>query len=280
MRKTKKFLALALATGLMLSSMTVFAEEENNTPPESEVEVEVEETVGPKTSSYSGGTVMTSPSGIKQFEGSKPGADDDVAEGDFWYDGQSMKQWNGSAWVDTASGSSSSSSSSQKREEDKVAAALAREGALLLSEAIAEGFVNGAEMQYAQDASKSAGEYYNNAVVTTPGIENATPVAQGGKLVIDGKVTNATATISKVSVAFVDSAKSATDGTVLNVVNVQFPSVEAIINFYMPGIADGASVEALQYTDGAWANVEVAEVRADHVTLNLKGNGVVAFIAK
>ena len=33
MRKTKKFLALALATGLMLSSMTVFAEEENNTPP-------------------------------------------------------------------------------------------------------------------------------------------------------------------------------------------------------------------------------------------------------
>ena len=138
----------------------------------------------------------------------------------------------------------------------------------------------GAEMQYAQDASKSAGEYYNNAVVTTPGIENATPVAQGGKLVIDGKVTNATATISKVSVAFVDSAKSATDGTVLNVVNVQFPSVEATINFYMPGIADGASVEALQYTDGAWANVEVAEVRADHVTLNLKGNGVVAFIAK
>ena len=66
----------------------------------------------------------------------------------------------------------------------------------------------------------------------------------------------------------------------LNVVDVSYPAVEATINFYMPGVAEGANIVALQYEDGVWTNVDVAEVRADHVVLNMKGNGVVAFVAK
>ena len=126
----------------------------------------------------------------------------------------------------------------------------------------------------------SAGEYYNNAVTETFGIEEATPVAQGGNLVVDGVVTNMTATISKVDVAFVDSVRAAQEGTVLNVVDVRFPAKAATINFYMPGVAADANIVALQYVDGAWVEVEVVEVRADHVVLNLKQNGKVAFIAK
>lgn len=278
MKKTKKYLAFALATGLMLSSMTVFAEE---AAPNSETPAADSAGIS-NQSQYSGGTVIDA-GDYKQYEGSMPGSADNVAIGDYWWDPSSstMKQWDGSAWTATGCDSSSSASStSQSSETDRISAERAKEGAQIQAEAEADGFVTAAQMQYAKEAGKSAGEFFNNAVVTTPGIENATPVAQGGKLVINGKVTNATASISKVSVAFADSAKSVTDGTVLNVVDVWFPSVEATINFYMPGVTDGASITALQYENGTWVNVEVAEVRADHVTLNLKGNGVVAFIAK
>lgn len=169
----------------------------------------------------------------------------------------------------------------EKAEAERAAQAEAsREAVRMEAEAAGEGFENAAHMQYAQAASKSAGEYYNNAVVVTEGIEEAIPVAQGGNLVVDGQVTNMTASISKLSVAFVDSVRAAKEGTVLNVVDVQFPSVEATINFYMPGVADGANIAAVQYTDGAWADVEVESVRADHVVLNLKGNGIIAFLAK
>ena len=169
----------------------------------------------------------------------------------------------------------------EKAEAERAAQAEAsREAVRMEAEAAGEGFENAAHMQYAQAANKSAGEYYNNAVVVTEGIEEAIPVAQGGNLVVDGQVTNMTASISKVSAAFVDSVRAAKEGTVLNVVDVQFPSVEATINFYMPGVADGANIAAVQYTDGAWTDVEVESVRADHVVLNLKGNGIIAFLAK
>lgn len=150
----------------------------------------------------------------------------------------------------------------------------------LQAEALSEGFANMAEMQTAAALNKSAGEYYNNAVVETPGIEEATPVAQGGNLIVDGVVTNITAVINKVDIAFVDSVRAVTEGTVLNVVDVRFPVKEATINFYMPGVTADAQITALQYADGVWTDVEVKEVRADHVILTLTRNGRVAFIAK
>lgn len=169
----------------------------------------------------------------------------------------------------------------EKAEAERTALVEAsREAVRMESEAAGEGFENAAQMQYAQAANKSAGEYYNNAVSETQGIEEATPVAQGGNLVVDGKVTNMTASISKVPVAFVDSVRAAQEGTVLNVVDIQFPATEATINFYMPGVAAGANIAAVQYVDGAWVDVDVKEVRADHVVLDLKSNGIVAFLAK
>jgi hypothetical protein len=150
----------------------------------------------------------------------------------------------------------------------------------LQAAALDTGFANMAEMQIAASVNKSAGEYYNNAVVETPGIEEATPVAQGGNLVVNGVVTNMTAIVNKVDIAFVDSVRAVADGTVLNVVDIWFPASEADINFYMPGVAADAQITALQYTDGVWTDVEVKEIREDHVVLNLKKNGKVAFIAK
>lgn len=168
----------------------------------------------------------------------------------------------------------------EREAERKALEEASREAVRLEGEAEEQGFVNAAQMQDAKAAGKDAAEYYNNAVVTTSGIENAVPVAQGGKLIIDGQETNASATISKVSSIYVDSIRAAKEGTLLNVVDVQFPAKEAIVNFYMPGIAAGDAIAAAQYVDGAWTDVEVVEVRADHVVLHLKSNGVVAFLSK
>lgn len=163
-------------------------------------------------------------------------------------------------------------------EERKALEEASRESVRLEKEAAETGFANGGQMQDAKAKGKSADEYYNNAVVDTPGIENPVPVAQGGKLVVDGKTTNMTATIEKVSSVYVDSIRVARQGTLLNVVKVNYPAAEAVITFYMPGVQAGDAIMAAQYEGGLWTDVEVTEVRADHVTLRLKGNGVVAFL--
>lgn len=221
---------------------------------------------------------------------------DDMEYANLTYDSNnSYWEWNDTASWTRVDGSTSKKSHKSKKsraekeaeeaerlkaeEEKRALEEASREAVRLEGEAAEQGFKNAAQMQDAKSTDKDAGEYYNNAVVTTEGIENAVPVAQGGKLVIDGKTTNASATISKVSSAYVDSIRSARKGTVLNVVDVQFPALEAVVNFYMPGVAAGDSITAAQYSDGAWTDVEVVEVRADHVVLNLKSNGVVAFLS-
>lgn len=131
----------------------------------------------------------------------------------------------------------------------------------------------------------SAGEYYNNAIVATPGVPNAVPMGQGGKILINGVPTNLTASLSKVNSAVASSAvaqAAGLGGSLLNVVNVTFPGANysvATINFYVKGLAGDAKVAARQYVNGVWVEVEVVEARADHVVLNLKSSGPVALVA-
>ncbi len=148
-----------------------------------------------------------------------------------------------------------------------------------------DGFNNSSDQQAAENRGMSAGEYYNNVVVSTPGVTNAMPVGQGGKILVNGVPTNMTAILSKVAKATADAAnaQAATlGGTLLNVVKVDFPGANynvATINFYVKGLADGAKVAAKQLVGGVWTDVEVVEARADHVVLNLKNAGPVAFVA-
>lgn len=317
MKKMKKYLAFMLAMGLLLSGMTVMA---NNSGGEvgSEDFYQYNYTITPSEIEQCYRQLgISMPAGKERliiYHGLKnPGNEETFTVGDLWYKrADRLVTWpvyiyDGSQWNEvtppdksqsTASSKSKSKSESksrslsseekaaieaEKEKEAKEKAALeqaSREAVRLEAEAADNGFENAAQMQSAQAEDKSAGEYYNNAVLDTQGIEEATPVAQGGSLIVDGKVTNMTATISKAPAGYVDSVRAAQEGTVLNVVDVQFPATEAIINFYMPGVADGANIVAVQYADGAWVDVEVTEVRTDHVMLDLKGNGIVAFIAK
>lgn len=148
-----------------------------------------------------------------------------------------------------------------------------------------EGFSNTSDYQAAAERGMSAAEYYNNAVTSAPGVENATAVGQGGKIIINGVATNLTATLARVDkkVAADAKAQAATlGGTLLNVVKVDFPGANfktATINFYLKDLANGTKVVAKQLVNGVWVDVEVVEVRADHVVLNLTNRGPVAFVA-
>ncbi len=302
MRTVRKMLGFMLAVCLMVSAMAVFAAEgdgsggsggsgtESTTPSNGAV-------------SYSGGTYMTDSNGHKNFVGAEPGLSL-LTPGDLWFDqpggATAYVRWDGSKWVPTeSSGGSSSSSGSdsdsksavekeaEARAEAEAAAERAiqeqasRDAVILAGAAMDEGFAGMGDMYTASQKSMSAGEFYNNAVVSTPGIENAVTVGQGGNLVVNGQVTNMSASISKVTNrAYVDSVRIEQEGRVLNVVDVSYPATEATINFYMPSVTAEDTIVALQYNAGTWVEIEVAEVRADHVTLNMKGNGVVAFIAK
>ena len=147
------------------------------------------------------------------------------------------------------------------------------------------GFADSGDAQDAAKRGMTAGEYYNNTIVDTPGVANAMPVGQGGKIIVNGVTTNMTATLSKVDKDMAaDAADQATalGGALLNVVSVSIPNANynvATVNFYLKGLAKGTNVAAKQCVKGKWIDVEVVEVRADHVVLNLKGPGTVAFIA-
>lgn len=150
---------------------------------------------------------------------------------------------------------------------------------------VSEGFANASDAQAAAQSGLSAGEYYNNAVSSAPGLTNALPVGQGGKILINGVPSNLTATLSKVGSGIADSAEGQAallGGKLLNVVGVKFPAANfnaATVNFYVKGLAEGTRIAARQYVDGQWIEVDVAESRTDHVVLILRGNGPIAFIA-
>lgn len=189
----------------------------------------------------------------------------------------------------TVSAAGSPSTSAVAKKEKKEVAAPAPSEAVEASGTqpsyAGEGFANASDAQAAAQRDLSAGEYYNNTVTSAPGVPNALPVGQGGKILINGVPSNLSTTLSRVSSEIAGSAQSqaaSLGGRLLNVVGLKFPAANfnaATVNFYVKGLADGTSIAARQYVNGQWIEVDVVESRADHVILLLKGNGPVAFIA-
>lgn len=130
---------------------------------------------------------------------------------------------------------------------------------------------------------KTVGEYMNNAVTKLPGLENVTPVGQGGHVIINGAPSNQTFSVLKPNYAYVGYAKTLANGLggkVLNVVTVK-ASVSfntATVNFYAKGVKAGQNIKVYQYVNGSWVEVEVTEIRDDHVVVNMTSLGTLAFI--
>ncbi len=129
----------------------------------------------------------------------------------------------------------------------------------------------------AADENKSVGEYMNNAVVAAPGLDNAVPVSQGGNVIINGQPSNQTFSVLKVLSGHTESAKAqaaSVGGKVLNVARIDASVYfdTATVNFYMPGVKTGQNIQVYQY------DVAVAEVREDHVVVDMTSLGVLAFV--
>lgn len=129
----------------------------------------------------------------------------------------------------------------------------------------------------------SVEEYNNNAVVSTPGLASADtlPVGQGGKVIVNGVATNMTVILRKVDAATVKSAKAATTGKVVNVVNAKLPVAKGntvTVNFYVKGLAGTENMTAYQLIDGVWTQITIKELRLDHIVLDLTQSGPVMFV--
>jgi len=141
------------------------------------------------------------------------------------------------------------------------------------------------------EEDKLVGEYMNNAVTGIWAMDKVIPVAQGDGAVIDGVQSDLTFSVLKPELRRVYTIKDAAaemGGTVLNVVKIGIPAelkyTTANVNFYTPGIVDGQNVKVFQYSysegdDDIWTELNVTEVREDHVLVDIPNNGgVIAFV--
>lgn len=141
-----------------------------------------------------------------------------------------------------------------------------------------------AVVEAAAAEGKTVGEYMNNAVATVPGLENAVPIGQGGHVIINGAPSNQVFSVLKPALANVHSAKAyaaVLGGKVLNVVQVNAAIngfQTARVNFYMSGIVAGQNIKVFQIVNGQWLEVSVAEIRQDHVVVDMTALGTLAFI--
>ena len=137
----------------------------------------------------------------------------------------------------------------------------------------------------AASQEKSVAEYVNNAVAEVPGLSEVTPLGQGGHVIINGAPSNVTFFLLKPTAAVVAQAKAqaaALGGKVLNVVTTTSQVVEkfntAQVNFYTKGVKAGQLIKVYQLINGEWVELTVAEIREDHVVVNLTSHGTLAFI--
>lgn len=131
---------------------------------------------------------------------------------------------------------------------------------------------------------KTIGEYMNNAVATVPGLDSVVPVGQGGHVLINGAPSNQVFSVLKPALANVYSAKAfamALGGRVLNVVRIN-ASVSgfqtARVNFYAKGVRAGQNIKVFQKFGGQWLEINLVEVREDHVVVDMTALGTLAFI--
>lgn len=136
----------------------------------------------------------------------------------------------------------------------------------------------------AADENKTVGEYMNNAVTKVPGLDEVLPLGQGGHVIINGVPSNQTFSVLKPERQEVDSAKkhaSSLSGKVLNVAKIKASVSKfntAQVNFYLKGIKAGQNIKVYQLVDGVWVELGVAEVREDHVVVDMTSLGTLAFV--
>lgn len=237
----KRFLALAMAGAMLLATPVMAAEDGDNWAEENG---EDDENV------------------------------DDNEDDDLWDEGD---DGNGS------SGSKSPSASTVKPKPEKDSNRKEPESPAPIP-AVEASSVSTAVVQAAAAEGKTVGEYMNNVVAAVPGMDNAVPIGQGGHVILNGAPSNQVFSVLKPTMANVSSAKTfaaSLGGSVLTVARIN-ASVNgfqtARVNFYMKGIKAGQNIKVFQIVNGKWIELNVAEIRADHVVVDMTALGTLAFI--
>lgn len=107
---------------------------------------------------------------------------------------------------------------------------------------------------------------------------------QGGRIEINGGKSNATFTITAPSSTVISSAANyagKVGGTLLSCIATSSPGVSfksAKVNFYVAGVQNGDTIAVYQKQGNSWVQLPVAEVRQDHVVVNMTRHGELAFV--
>lgn len=125
----------------------------------------------------------------------------------------------------------------------------------------------------------------NNTVSFVPGLDCPLTVGQGGKLIINCVKTRAVLSLFETTSGAVSSAKvlaAQVGGTLKSVVDSKAPGVrfsKAQVNFYTPGVQAGDIYKIYQMgANGTWQEIQVDEVRQDHIVATIYKAGTLAFI--
>jgi hypothetical protein len=108
-------------------------------------------------------------------------------------------------------------------------------------------------------------------------------VGQGGHVEINGGKSNVTFIVSAPDSGTVTSANSlaaSLGGSLINCVAVTSTVAfsTAKVNFYVTGVNIGDNVAVYQLQSGKWVQLPTAEIRKDHVVVNMTRYGILAFI--
>ncbi len=129
--------------------------------------------------------------------------------------------------------------------------------------------------------NQSVAEYANNAVSTLPGVANVTPMAPNVVL-INGAPSRAIR-LAKPGMGMISTAKTHAanlGGKLMNVViiNSRAKFQTAQINMLAMGVRAGQNIKVYQIVNGQPVELEVLEIRQDHVVFNITGPGTVMFV--
>ena len=108
-------------------------------------------------------------------------------------------------------------------------------------------------------------------------------VGQGGHVEINGGKSNVTFTVGVPDGGTMSSANSLAanlKGTLLNCVTVSTTAGfrTAKVNFYVSGVTNGDNIAVYQVQNNKWVQLPTAEIRQDHVVVNMTRTGTIAFI--
>ncbi len=109
-------------------------------------------------------------------------------------------------------------------------------------------------------------------------------VAQGGHVEINGNKSNVTFVLNVPNSGIISSANQlagSLGGVLINCVQTSSPGVafsSAKCNFYCSGVNVGDNIAVYQQQKKGWVQLSVAEIRKDHVVVNMSGHGPIAFI--